>query len=77
MKASDFDAIIRIDEKVLKISDNVFKASRREYYGLKFEELVQSTDHLPTSLVACSRGRRWKGGGVCNGGALYRRIWYF
>jgi ribosomal protein S18 acetylase RimI-like enzyme len=45
MKADDFAAVTRIDEKVLKVS-------RPEYYKLRFEELVQSTDRLPTSLVA-------------------------
>jgi ribosomal protein S18 acetylase RimI-like enzyme len=45
MQADDFVGVIRIDEKVLK-------AARPEYYKLKFEELVQSTDRLPTSLVA-------------------------
>jgi ribosomal protein S18 acetylase RimI-like enzyme len=45
MKVDDFDAVVRIDEKVLK-------ASRSEYYKLKFETAVQSSDHLPTSLVA-------------------------
>jgi ribosomal protein S18 acetylase RimI-like enzyme len=45
MKADDFDAVVRIDEKVLK-------ASRSEYYRLKFETAVQSPDYLPTSLVA-------------------------
>ena len=45
MEAGDFAAVTRIDEKVLK-------ASRPEYYQLKFEELVQSTERLPTSLVA-------------------------
>ena len=45
MKADDFDAVIRIDEKVLK-------ASRPEYYELKFEKLFKSKDYLPTSLVA-------------------------
>lgn len=45
MQADDFAAVTRIDEKVLK-------ASRPEYYKLKFEELVQSTDRVPTSLVA-------------------------
>ena len=45
MQADDFAAVTRIDEKVLK-------AARPEYYTLKFEELVQSTDRLPTSLVA-------------------------
>ena len=45
MKADDFDAVVGIDEKVLK-------ASRREYYQLKFERLVHSKDYVPTSLVA-------------------------
>jgi ribosomal protein S18 acetylase RimI-like enzyme len=45
MKADDFDAVVGIDEKVLK-------ASRPEYYKLKFEKLFQSNDYLPASLVA-------------------------
>ncbi len=45
MKVADFNAVVRIDQKVLN-------TSRSEYYKLKFEELVQSTDRLPTSLVA-------------------------
>jgi ribosomal protein S18 acetylase RimI-like enzyme len=45
MKVDDFGAVVRVDEKV-------FKASRLEYYKLKFETAVQSPDHLPTSLVA-------------------------
>jgi ribosomal protein S18 acetylase RimI-like enzyme len=45
MQADDFVAVTRIDEKVLRVS-------RPEYYQLKFEELVQSTDRVPTSLVA-------------------------
>ncbi|HVN23765.1 MAG TPA: GNAT family N-acetyltransferase [Syntrophorhabdales bacterium] len=45
MKVADFNAVVRIDEKVMKVP-------RTEYYKLKFEELVQSTDRLPTSLVA-------------------------
>jgi len=45
MKAEDFDAVVRIDEKVLK-------ASRPEYYEMKFEKLFASRDYLPTSLVA-------------------------
>jgi len=45
MKAEDFDAIVKIDEKVLK-------TSRPEYYKTKFERLVQSKDCVPTSLVA-------------------------
>jgi predicted N-acetyltransferase YhbS len=45
MKADDFDAVVGIDEKVLK-------ASRSEYYELKFEKLFRSKDYLPVSLVA-------------------------
>jgi ribosomal protein S18 acetylase RimI-like enzyme len=45
MKVDDFDAVVGIDEKVLK-------ASRPEYYKLKFEKLFQTKDYLPASLVA-------------------------
>ena len=45
MKTNDFDAVVEIDEKVLK-------ASRPEYYELKFDKLFKSKDYLPTSLVA-------------------------
>ena len=45
MKAEDFDAVVGIDEKVLK-------ASRQEYYEVKFEKLFKSNDYLPVSLVA-------------------------
>ena len=45
MKAADFDVVVGIDEKVLK-------ASRPEYYEMKFERLFKSRDYLPTSLVA-------------------------
>ncbi len=45
MKADDFDAVVGIDEKV-------FKASRAEYYELKFDKLFKSKEYLPTSLVA-------------------------
>ena len=45
MKADDYDAVVGIDEKVLK-------ASRPEYYETKFEKLFKSKDYLPTSLVA-------------------------
>jgi len=45
MKADDFDAVVGIDEKVLKVS-------RPEYYEMKFEKLLNSKDYLPTSLVA-------------------------
>lgn len=45
MKAEDFDAVVGIDEKVLKVS-------RPEYYEMKFEKLFKSKDYLPVSLVA-------------------------
>lgn len=45
MRAEDFDAIVRIDNKVLGLK-------RPEYYKLKFERFVQSKDYVPTSLVA-------------------------
>ncbi|MBW1781476.1 MAG: GNAT family N-acetyltransferase [Deltaproteobacteria bacterium] len=45
MEVYDFNDVVRIDQKV-------FKSSRSDYYRLKFETLVQSPDHLPTSLVA-------------------------
>ena len=45
MKADDFDAVVGIDAKILK-------ASRPEYYELKFERLFKSKEYLPTSLVA-------------------------
>ncbi|MEJ2739027.1 MAG: GNAT family N-acetyltransferase [Dehalococcoidia bacterium] len=50
MKADDFDAVVEIDEKVLK-------ASRPEYYKMKFEKLVRSGDYVPTSLVAEEEGK--------------------
>lgn len=45
MKADDFDAVVGIDEKVLK-------TARPEYYELKFDKLFTSKEYLPTSLVA-------------------------
>jgi len=45
MKAEDYDAVVRIDEKVLKVS-------RTDYYQMKFQRLFDSRDYLPTSLVA-------------------------
>jgi ribosomal protein S18 acetylase RimI-like enzyme len=45
MKADDFNAVIGIDEKVLKIS-------RLKYYEMKFDKLFKSKEFLPTSLVA-------------------------
>ena len=45
MKAEDYDAVVGIDEKVLKVS-------RTDYYKMKFQRLFESRDYLPTSLVA-------------------------
>lgn len=45
MRSDDYPAVVQLDEKV-------FRTARPEYYRLKFEELVQSTDRLPTSFVA-------------------------
>ena len=45
MTAGDFDAVVTIDEKVLK-------AARPEYYEMKFEKLFESKDYVPASLVA-------------------------
>jgi predicted N-acetyltransferase YhbS len=45
MKVEDFDAVVGIDEKVLK-------TYRPEYYEVKFERLFKSKEYLPTSLVA-------------------------
>ena len=45
MKVEDFDAVVAIDEKVLKVV-------RPEYYEMKFDKLFNSKDFLPTSLVA-------------------------
>ncbi len=45
MQVGDFDAVVHIDEKVLK-------TSRLEYYKLRFSKFVKSGDNVPTSLVA-------------------------
>ncbi len=45
LSVDDFDSGVGIDEKILNVS-------RRDYYRVKFETCVQSTDHLPVSLVA-------------------------
>ena len=47
MTADDFDAVVGIDEKVLKVP-------RLEYYEMKFDKLFKSKEFLPTSLVAAS-----------------------
>jgi ribosomal protein S18 acetylase RimI-like enzyme len=48
MKADDFKAVVGIDQKVLR-------ASRPDYYEMKFEKLFKSKDYLPASLVAEER----------------------
>ena len=45
MTTEDFDAVVRIDEKILK-------ASRLKYYEMKFDKLFKSKEFLPTSMVA-------------------------
>ena len=45
MKAADLEAVVALDEKILK-------ASHADYYAMKFEKLFQSKDYLPASLVA-------------------------
>ena len=45
MMPDDFDAVVAIDEKVLK-------SARSEYYERKFEKLFGSQDYIPGSLVA-------------------------
>ncbi len=45
MYYDDFEAVVRIDEKILK-------SPRLEYYQHKFERLFDTGDYLPTSLVA-------------------------
>ncbi len=45
MEAEDFDAVLKIDEKVLG-------TQRRDYYEMKFDKLFASQEFLPTSLVA-------------------------
>ena len=45
MTTDDFDVVVEIDEKILK-------ASRLEYYEMKFDKLFKSKEFLPTSLIA-------------------------
>ena len=45
METEDFEAVVRIDEKVVKVS-------RREYYEQKFELLFKSGEYVPTSFIA-------------------------
>jgi len=45
MKADDFDAVVGIDEKVLR-------TPRPDYYQFKFEKILRSKNYLPVSLVA-------------------------
>jgi hypothetical protein len=46
MKADDFDAVVKIDEKILK-------TSRPEYYEVKFEKL-----HKTKTICQCCLWRR-------------------
>ncbi|MDW7710206.1 MAG: GNAT family N-acetyltransferase [Deferrisomatales bacterium] len=48
MRPGDFDAVVAIDERILK-------TARPEYYEVKFEKIVESSDSLPISLVAENR----------------------
>ena len=48
MNFNDFDAVVKIDERVLG-------NSRPEYYKLRFERLFDTGEYLPTSLVAENR----------------------
>ncbi|MBN1830754.1 MAG: GNAT family N-acetyltransferase [Deltaproteobacteria bacterium] len=45
MKTEDFEAVLGIDEKILKVS-------RQAYYEMKFEKLFETKDYLPASFVA-------------------------
>ena len=45
MTIDDFDAVVGIDEKILK-------TSRLKYFEMKFDKLFKSKEFLPTSLVA-------------------------
>ncbi|MCF8091445.1 MAG: GNAT family N-acetyltransferase [Desulfotignum sp.] len=45
MKNEDFDAVVRIDTKVLH-------RARPDYYQKKFQRLIKSNDCIETSLVA-------------------------
>jgi len=45
MKASDFEAVVGLDQKIVK-------ESRAPYYEMKFDKLFASKEFVPTSLVA-------------------------
>jgi ribosomal protein S18 acetylase RimI-like enzyme len=45
MKSDDFDAVVKIDKRILK-------TPRLEYYKYKFDKFFLSRDYIPTSLVA-------------------------
>lgn len=45
MKAEDFDTVVGIDEKIVRVS-------RLDYYEMKFDKLFASKEFVPTSLVA-------------------------
>ena len=54
MKADDFDAVVAIDEKALKVS-------RPKYYEIKFDMLFKTSNFLPVSLVAVTEDERLVG----------------
>ncbi|MCP4298481.1 MAG: GNAT family N-acetyltransferase [Proteobacteria bacterium] len=45
MESDDYDAVIGIDR-------NVTNSDRTEYYDMKFSQLFETKEYLPTSLVA-------------------------
>ena len=45
MEKRDFDAVVRIDERVIR-------QRRSDYYENRFEQLFDSGEYIPTSLVA-------------------------
>jgi len=48
MEADDFDAVVAIDEKVLKVS-------RPEYYEIKFDKYFKTSNFVPVSFVAVAK----------------------
>ena len=69
MKADDYDAVVGIDQKILK-------APRPEYYNVKFEKLFQTKDYLPASLSLVAEEEDGTVVGFVIGGNLYGRIRY-
>ncbi len=54
MKVDDFDAVVGIDEKVLK-------ASRQEYYEMKFDSFLNPKIICPRRLWQRKKMERWWG----------------